>query len=346
MKRELSPRERLILCEVVALYLERGEPVASGALARVSQTGLSAASLRNTMAELEELGYLFQLHTSAGRIPTDEALRVYVDTVSSQVELAEQEKTRLASSLKPYGSLEEMLSRASQVLAEITAEAGLAAAPAPREAALESIHFVKVSPSRVVAVLVTQGGMVDSRLVQVDQELSPEELEQISNFCTSQFRGLRLSEIRLKLGKPLQERQIQQDTLATKACRLTWKALESELQAGGEVYLKGAEHLLAKAGPKELVALKELLRALADKNVLLQLLAAYLSSRGPRVVFGRELFLSEEGELSLIVTSFHLKGGEEGLVGVLGFKRMNYPRILPLVDYMGRLIAKQGDWRC
>jgi heat-inducible transcriptional repressor len=342
---QLSPRERLILCEVVACYLDKGEPVASATLAQVSQTGLSPASLRNVMAALEEKGYLLQPHTSAGRVPTDAALRVYVESLASQAALAERERRALASRLRREGCLEEVLTRASQVLSEITAEVGLAAAPSPREATLESIHFVRVSRERVMAVVVTQGGMVDSRLLPVERDFTPEELERISNYCTHHFRGLRLGDMRQKLERLVREEAARYDALLEGVAVLAPKALEQELQGGGEVFLQGAEHLLAKAGPKELVALKDFFRALADKNALLQLLDTYLATPGPRVVFGRELFWGEEGELSLIVTSFHLASGEEGLVGVMGFKRMDYPRIVPLVDYVGRWLTQEGDWR-
>lgn len=344
-QQELSPRERLILCELVACYLERGEPVASGTLAQVSQTGLSAASLRNIMAALEEKGYLRQPHTSAGRVPTDAALRVYVETLAQKVALAEREKRALALRLRREGSLEEILAEASLVLAEITAEVGLAAAPAPREASLEAIHFVRVSRERVMAVVVTQGGLVDSRMLAVEREFSPEELERISNYCNQEFRGLRLGEIRARLEALLREERAWGSALMAGVLLLASKTLEGELQAGGEVFLQGTEHLLAKAGPKELVALRDFFRAWADKTALLQLLDAYLTSQGPRVLFGRELRLGEEGELSLIVTSFHLASGEEGIVGVMGFKRMDYPRIVPLVDYVGRLLAQAGEWR-
>lgn len=332
MAQELSPRERLILCEVVALYLQQGEPVASGALARASRTGLSPASLRNIMAGLAEKGYLLQPHTSAGRVPTDAAFRVYVEELAGRAALAEREKAKLASRLPREGSFEELLARVSQVLAEMSAQVGLAAAPAPREATLEAIHFVKVSPERVMAVVVTRGGQVDSRLLAVEREFATEELERLSNYCTHQFRGMRLGEIRQRLERELAEEKARRDALLAGAMLLAQRTLEDELRAGGEVFLQGTEHLLAKAGPKELVALKDFFRALADKSALLQLLDAYLASPAPRVIFGRELSLGEEGELSLVVTSFRLPSGEAGIVGVMGFKRMDYPRIVPLVE--------------
>lgn len=342
---ELSARERLILCEVVSLYLQRGEPVASGALAQVSRTGLSSASLRNIMADLEAKGLLAQPHPSAGRIPTDAALRVYVETLVRDAALSEGEAKSLAARLPREGSLEELLQRVSGVLAETTAQVGLAAAPAPREAALEAIHFVRVSRERVMAVVVTQGGMVDSRLLPADREYTADELERISNYCTREFRGLRLAEVRTKLEAVLAAEKARGDALLSGVLVLTKKALEGELEAGGELFMHGAEHLLAKAGPKELVAVRDFFRALADKASLLQLLDTYLEAPGPRVVFGPELSFDVEGKLSLIVTSFHLESGEEGVVGVVGFKRMDYPRIVPIVDFVGRFITAMGMGR-
>ncbi|MGC8916337.1 MAG: heat-inducible transcriptional repressor HrcA [Thermoanaerobaculum sp.] len=342
---ELSARERLILCEVVSLYLQRGEPVASGVLSQVSRTGLSSASLRNIMAELEQKGFLEQPHPSAGRIPTNEAIKVYVEFLAQEAALPEGEATILAARLPREGSLDELLRHVSGVLAETTAEVGLAAAPAPREATLEAIHFVKVSRERVMAVVVTQGGMVDSRLVPTEREFAPEELERISNYCTQEFRGLKLSEVRTELERVLSEERARGDALLSGVLVLTRKVLEGELNSGGEVFMQGAEHLLAKAGPKELVAVRDFFRALADKASLLELLDAYLERPGPRVIFGPELRLDAHGYLSLIVTSFHMESGEEGIVGVVGFKRMDYPRIVPIVDFVGRFIAACGAGR-
>lgn len=342
---ELSARERLILCEVVSLYLQRGEPVASGVLSQVSRTGLSSASLRNIMAELEQKGFLEQPHPSAGRIPTNEAIKVYVEFLAQEAALPEGEATILAARLPREGSLDELLRQVSGVLAETTAEVGLAAAPAPREATLEAIHFVRVSRERVMAVVVTQGGMVDSRLVPTEREFAPEELERISNYCTQEFRGLKLSEVRAELERTLSEERAWGDALLSGVLVLTRRALEGELESGGEVFMHGAEHLLAKAGPKELVAVRDFFRALADKASLLELLDAYLEGPGPRVIFGPELRLDAHGHLSLIVTSFHMESGEEGIVGVVGFRRMDYPRIVPIVDFVGRFIAACGAGR-
>lgn len=339
---ELSARERVIVCEVVSLYLRSGEPVASGVLAQVSRTGLSSASLRNIMAALEEKGLLVQPHPSAGRIPTDQALKVYVETLAQEAALSEGEAQILAARLPQEGSLDELLQRVSGVLAETTAEVGLAAAPAPREAALEAIHFVRVSRDRVMAVVVTQGGLVDSRLLPTDREYSAEDLERISNYCSREFRGLKLSEVRAKLQGVVAEERARGDALLSGVLALTQRALEGELETGGELFTHGTEHLLAKAGPKELVAVRDFFRALADKTSLLQLLDAYLEAPGPRVIFGPELSFDAEGKLSLIVTSFHLESGEEGLVGVVGFKRMDYPRIVPIVDFVGRFITAMG----
>jgi len=148
MKAVLSEREREILCELVEMYLAGGEPVASAALARVSRTGLSSASLRTVMADLEEKGFLLQPHTSAGRIPSDLGFRVYVDKLLQGAALSQKDEKRLRAMLTPAGSLEEMLAQVSRVLADVTAEVGMAMAPASQQASLQSIHFVRVAPQR------------------------------------------------------------------------------------------------------------------------------------------------------------------------------------------------------
>ena len=199
MREVLSEREQEILREVVDLYLAGGEPVASAALARSSRTGLSSASLRNVMAKLEEKGFLVQLHTSAGRIPSDLGFRLYLDGLLQRAALSPRDARKLKAMLAPPGPLEEALAQASRVLADLTTEVGMVVAPASQQATLQSIHFVRVSSQRVLAVVVTGGGLVDSRLLAVERDFEPPELERISNYCTQSFASLPLHEIRARL---------------------------------------------------------------------------------------------------------------------------------------------------
>lgn len=343
VREELNEREREILNRVVECYLESGEPVASAQVARNSTLGLSSASIRNVMAELERKGFLRQPHTSAGREPSDEGIRHYVSSIEHAAVLTFAERRRLRALLRPATSLGEALGQASKALAEVTVEVGLALATSPHHAALRSIHFASVAARRVLAVVITQGGVVDSRLLTVERDYDPEELERISNYCTHNFAGVTLDEIRGRLLGLMAEERVQCDALLSGVIELGQRVVESESVASGEIYLEGAGRLLEKAVPAQLEALRHLFAAFSEKAALVSLLNRYLAQSGPRVVIGSELALVGEGDVGLIITSFNVPSGESGLVGVIGLKRMDYPRIIPIVDFVGHHLAGLGD---
>jgi heat-inducible transcriptional repressor len=343
MRVGLAEREQEILCEVVESYLLTGEPVASTTLARRSRTGLSSASLRSAMAELEAKGLLVQPHTSAGRVPSDAGLQLFIARLMRQSELLPGDEDRLKAMLAPPGPLEEALAQVSRVLAEVTSEVAVAVAPASQQAILQSIHFVRVSPHRVLAIVVTSGGLVDSRLLPVGRNFETVELDRISNYCTQCFAGLTIEAIRRRLIGLLAEEQARADALLADVVELGRSALASEGASPGEVFVEGAGHLLQKAVPAQLDAVQRLLAAFADKALLLSLLSEFFSAPGPQVLVGSEVSLVGGDELGLIVTSFKRSSGERGIVGVIGLKRMDYPRIIPIVDYIGHYLTGAGD---
>ncbi|MGE5236275.1 MAG: heat-inducible transcriptional repressor HrcA [Acidobacteriota bacterium] len=340
MKHGLSDRELEILREVVELYLATGEAVASAAVARISSTGLSSPSIRNVMAELEQKGYLYQPHTSAGRMPSDAGLRAFVERVLEHPELPGREERRLRAMLVASVPLEEALENSSRVLADVTDKVGMAIAPALQRVVLRSIHFVKVLPDRVLAILVTQGGLVESRLLATEREYGQSELDRISNYCTDEFSGLALGEIRSRLLVLMAEDRAKWDELLQGVVELGKGAMETESEERGEVFIRGTDRLLAETDAAQHEAIRHVLAALADKTLLLRLLNEYFGGAGPRVVLGSDFSLAAEGNLGLIVTTFQSPTGECGLVGVIGSRRMDYPRIIPIVDFMGRYLAE------
>ena len=337
----LVDRERAILGEVVRLYLDSGEPVASASVAHRSPSGLSSASIRTVMAELEEKGFLAQPHTSAGRVPTERGLSLFVQALLRGAALSSGERRRLRAQLTLEGTLDELLDQVSRILAQVTREVGVAVAPAPQEATLKSLHFVRVAANRVVAVVVTAGGMVDSRLLSVDRDYQPTELERISSYCSETFGGLKLTEIRQRLLSLLAEERARYDQLLAAALELSSRAVESEVQSGGEVFLQGAERLLERAEAGQLDALRRLLAAFSDKALLLKVLNEFLGVEDTRVLVGSQFALAAGGDMGLVVASFRLATGEHGLVGVIGPKRMDYPRIIPVVDFVGHYLGER-----
>jgi len=339
MRDVVSERDEDILCEIVELYLATGEPVPSAALSRASHTGLSSASLRSVMADLEAQGLLVQPHTSAGRIPSDLGFRRYLDRLQQHTTLRPRDARRLRAMLTPPGPLEEALAQVSRVLAEMTTEVGMAVAPSSEQATLQSVHFVRVSAERVLAVVVTAGGLVESRLLAVDRDFASAELERISNYCGQTFAGLSVQVTRNRLLVLMAEERAKADELLSGVVALANRAMEPRPGAGGEVFVEGADRLLERASPAQLEMVRRLLAAIADKATLLSLLNDYLAATGPRVVLGSEFSLAGSDDLGLIVTSFERPSGERGVVGVIGLKCMDYPRIIPIVDHLGHYLG-------
>jgi heat-inducible transcriptional repressor len=336
----LAEREKGILGEVVQLYLDRGEPVASASVAHLSASGLSSASIRTVMADLEEKGFLTQPHTSAGRVPTGLALSYYVGALLQSPALSPAQRRHLRAQMPFEGTLEELLDRISRILAHVSQAVGVAVAPAPEQATLKSLHFVKVAANRVVAVVVTGGGLVDTRVLSVDRDYAPGELERISAYCSETFGGLTLAEIRTRLLSLLAEERALYDQLLQGAIELSRRAVESEVASGGEVFVQGADRLLERSASGQLEALRRLLAAFSDKALVLKVLNELLGVGDARAVAGSQFALAAGGEVGLVVTSFSLATGEHGLVGVIGPKRMDYPRIIPVVDFVGHYLGE------
>jgi len=264
-----------------------------------------------------------------------------VQTLLQRCALPASERRRLRAQLTAHGTLEELLDQVSRLLAHITREVGMVVAPAPEQATLRSLHFVRVTANRVVAVVVTGGGLVDSRLLSVDRDYAPPELERISAFCTETFSGLTLSEIRARLLIMMAEERARYDQMLAAAIELSKQAVESEVASGGEVFLQGAERLLERAEAGQLEALRRLLAAFSDKALLLKVLDEFLVGADTRVLVGPQFALAAGGDVGLVVASFRLETGEQGVVGVLGPKRMDYPRIIPVVDYVSHYLGER-----
>ncbi|MEP0773423.1 MAG: heat-inducible transcription repressor HrcA [Acidobacteriota bacterium] len=341
MDEALSEREREVLCEVVELYLGCGEPVASRSVAEASELSLSPASIRAIMAQLEEKGLLHQPHTSAGRVPSDMGLAVYLERILRQPALPANERERLCRLLPAGGTLEGRLDHASRVLAQLANQVGMAVRPVASTAPMRSLHFVKVDDSQVLAVLVTGGGVVESRVLAVGRCFEDDELTRISRFCTETFAGLTLKEIRDRLAVIVEQERTRYDELVAAAVELTNMATREAPLSSSSVFVQGVENLLA-GGEAHRESLQRVLVTLSERTALMHLLDRFLASPGPYVAVGGELAFLGAPSLGMVIRSFRLGGGEVGLVGVIGVRHMNYPYLVPVVDFVGQRLAGQG----
>jgi heat-inducible transcriptional repressor len=339
---ELPERDRRILATLVQAYIEHGEPISSLWLASRG-FGVSSATLRNVMARLEELGFVRQPHTSAGRVPTDLGYRSYVDQL-----LAERRAARLAPEveerLRRAGTVEDVLSHASQEISRASHQVAFAMVPAT-EATFEHLDFVVLDAGKILVVLISNGGHISHKVVEPQEPYSMVELQQAANFLNSEFKGHSLSEIRQAIIDRLNEDRHLYDQLQARALRLASTTFEG-VQREPSIYIQGAALLfeLATGGDPEttLATMRSLMLMIEEKSRLVRLIDACMDGSGLTVIIGSEHQDPDLQHFSM-VTSPYTDGRRRGAVGVIGPTRMRYSRAIHVVDSLSRTINRVFD---
>ncbi len=339
----LSDRTRRVLASLVREYIDTGEPVASAVLCRKPGLGVSSATIRNILAQLEDMGYVSQPHTSAGRIPTDLGYRYYVDML-----LDSRRSTRDASSVEARlreqagdaPLFDHLLSSASHVLFEVSHHLGFAIAPSDEQAIFQRIEFVPISDARVLVVTVARGNHVSQKVVDIGEPVEPSALTQAANYLNAEFSGLPLADVRQLVLARLEQERTLYDRLRDVALRLARTTLEG-IETATAVYIDGTSSL-ADAGDAPAVSLSTLhtlLRMVEEKQRLVKLLDAYLDGPGVAVVIGAEHQDPQLRGCSLVVASYG-EGTRRGAVGVIGPTRMQYSRTISVVDGAAVAVAR------
>jgi len=358
----ISPRERLVLTAIIELYIATGEPVASQAVAQTfaSREGLSSATIRNVMAQLGDAGLLEQPHTSAGRIPTAAAFRYYVEQITQPgrmaagvqvpvpgqplpVNLSPQRREQIEDSYSGITSTNEYLERTSQVLALLSSGLGVALASATGSQILEHIHFSRLGANRVLAVVVTQAGVVQDRVLGLDRDLSHTELETAARYLNENFRGWPIERIRIEVASRVEiERQAYDQMLASIEELVRKGALESD-STGAILFVDGMANLIAADVDRE--RLRQMLVALEAKQRLVELLTAYVDGRQQevRVVVGLEQASPAMQDLVLIGSQARLGNANLGTVAVIAPTRMQYQEMIHAVRYIAQLSERILD---
>ncbi len=337
----LDARSAAILREIAEQYVETGEPVGSRTLARRLPIALSPATIRNVMADLTEAGLLFAPHTSAGRLPTERGLRLFVDGLLQFGEIADEEREAINTALAAKGqSLEETLARASSMLSGLSAAAGLVLAP-KSEGALRHIEFVPLGTGRALRVLVGADGHVENRILETPPGLPPSALEQAGNYLNARLAGRTLGELRQSVGEEMKANRSELDDLAAlvvEAGLATW-AGEGR---SGNLILRGQGRLLSDVTQIErLAAIQALFERLERQETLLKLLELAETSVGVRIFIGAESGLFGNAGVSMVVAPARNAADRiVGAIGVIGPTRINYGRIIPVVDYTARVIGR------
>jgi heat-inducible transcriptional repressor len=338
---ELSDRPRRVLATLVREYIETGEPVPSQMLARKSGLGLSSATVRNVLAQLEELGYVHQPHTSAGRVPTDRGYRVFVDLLlesrrPARPPFSVEDEIRAHAGRSPL--IEDLLVSVSHMVSRAARHVGFALAD-NHGAILQRIEFVPLGGSRVLVVVVSRGNQVTQKVVDAGEDVRPADLVQAANYLNTEFAGLRLVDVRAAVLDRLQQERSLYDELLRRALRLAQQTLET-LPGQIAFHVEGAAALLDTAD--ETVSretLRALLEMMEEKERLVRLLNKYIDGPGLTVVIGAEHAAPDLRSFSLIASTA-VDGDATRTVGVIGPTRMHYSRAITLVDGTTQAVSR------
>ena len=337
---QIGPRERQILTAIVETYIATGEPVGSRVLSRTNKDGLSAATIRNVMSDLSESGYLDQPHTSAGRIPTPEAYRYYVEQISGRAQISTADQDKIAGSFAGVGDVQEFLERTSHVLSLVSSGVGVAVSTAGKKNALDHIHFTRLSNQKVLAVLVTTSGVVRDRVLRTESELSQLDLETAARYLNENFRGWTIEALQVELVRRIAEQRRDYDRLMEAVEQLYRGGALSGEQQTKSVYVEGVANLIAGAEDKE--KLQQMLRTLEEREKVAELLSGYLDAHqeAVRVVIGLEDTVPEMKNFVLIGAPARVGSEVRGSLAVIGPTRMDYEHTIHAVSYIAKLFDK------
>ena len=338
MQDNLTERSKRILEAIIEDYIATAEPVGSRTVIEKHGLHLSPATVRNVMAELEEMGFLASPHTSAGRVPTDKAYRLYVDTLLEvrRVPREEREKIRQRCSLTGR-NIGAVLRDTSLMLSSVSRYMGIVAAPRFAANVFRHIEFVKLGGRRILAILVSQNGMVQNRLVEADEELTAPDLTRMANYLNELLQGLTLGQVKQRLLTEMRSEKTMYDTLLAKALRLSQQTLG---EYGSEVFIEGQANILEQPEFADVTLMQEIFRTFEEKGQLISLLDRCLAAQGINIFIGAETHLNRITGMSLITSTYMTGKNTIGVLGVIGPTRMGYAKVIPIVDYTARLVSK------
>jgi heat-inducible transcriptional repressor len=353
-KSSLDVRAQAVLAAVIKEHLITGEAVGSLVLAdRFSHSaGWSSATIRNVLGELEEAGLVEQPHTSAGRVPTDQGYRYYVDHILEEARLSRADlraidKVFSSSGVDSGSSSDRIMEKMSHALSELTSNVGIVVSPSLAENRLSHIEFVKIPDKRILVVLVTASSTIHNKVIRLEDNITQEELEQTARYLNTEFTGKSLLVIRTEILELMREEKALYDRLLRNAILLCDLSLGEE-SATGEVYVDGASNFLSKPDFVDVERMRELFRTFEEKSRLIKILNECVSREQPamlgdvHVVIGREHPISSMRNCTLITAPYRNASNERlGALGVVGPMRIEYSRIMAMVNYMARLIERR-----
>jgi heat-inducible transcriptional repressor len=338
---DLNERSRQVLRHIVDAYVETGEPVGSRSISRRLGMALSPATIRNVMSDLEEAGLLYAPHTSAGRLPTDRGLRLFVNGLLELGDLTQDERQTIDGKCAAAGrSVPEVMEEASQLLSGLSRCAGLVVAP-KAERTLKHIEFLHLGPGRALVVLVTEDGQVENRIIDVPMGLPSSSLVEASNFLASRLVGRTLAEARAAVMTEMEQHKAELDSLTSRVVEAglaTWAGGN----IGGALIVRGQANLLENVTAlSDLERIRALFAALETKESLAKLLDSAETAEGVQIFIGAQNELFGLAGCSMVIAPYRDSRQKiVGAVGVIGPTRINYARVIPMVDYTARVIGR------
>ncbi len=334
----IGEREREILTAIVETFIATGDPVGSRTLARSNREGLSPATIRNVMADLADAGYLEQPHTSAGRVPSSEAYRYYVEQLTGKASLSQEDQGIIKDSLRGVTDVQEFMERTSHVLSLISHNVGITVAVGGPKNALEHVYFSRLGDQKVLAVLVTRSGLVRDRVLRLD--LPQDDLDAAARFINENFRGWTMEAMRTELARRLEQERSEYDRMMKSVEQLYRQGALTADETAQVVFVEGASNLVT--GEQDRQRLQELLQTLEEKQKIVELLGAYLDAKqeAVRVVIGLDEALPSMRNFVLIGAPARVGDDVMGSLAVIGPTRIDYQHTMTAVSYIARLFDK------
>jgi heat-inducible transcriptional repressor len=334
----IGEREREILTAIVETFIATGDPVGSRTLARSNREGLSPATIRNVMADLADAGYLEQPHTSAGRVPSSEAYRYYVEQLTGKASLSQEDQGIIKDSLRGVSDVQEFMERTSHVLSLISHNVGITVAVGGPKNALEHVYFSRLGDQKVLAVLVTRSGLVRDRVLRL--ELPQDDLDAAARFINENFRGWTMEAMRSELARRLEQERSEYDRLMKSVEQLYRQGALAADETAQVVFVEGASNLVT--GEQDRQRLQELLQTLEEKQKIVELLGVYLDAKqeAVRVVIGLDEALPSMRNFVLIGAPARVGDDVMGSLAVIGPMRIDYQHTMTAVSYIARLFDK------
>ncbi len=336
---DLDVRAREVLREIIMQHIASGEPICSRTLAKCGRFQLSPASLRNVMADLEDLGYLQQPHTSAGRVPTDRGYRFFIDHLMKSRTLSAHEREVIDDQVRQASEVDEVLQLTSKLLSKMSDQVGVVFMPTLLQFAIRSMDFILVAENKIMCVIVGVNGMVVNKVVETRLTFTRDELEKIGRYISAEFSGLTFDQIRRRLVRLTEQERALHDEMLQKTITLGFEAVSAAPEH--ELIVEGATSILTKPEFANSAALRKTFLALQEKEKLIHILESFLDEDGLQVLIGSESDFTQIHNFSIVARRYGTHSAPLGMVGIIGPMRMEYARMAPLVDYLGRALSRK-----